>query len=276
MKQVIKIRIAKEILILFGSFIVIGLVWLVTLTINSITRNKIESLKTEINFLTRNNDSIQSTFPKSKTLDDLLIGNVPKTFYLETGDKDEYGIPIKRLIKYDELEILGNSFEKDIQTNNLRVLYHILEKSDYPFDVSPFNKYDLPMFEDFQVEILKELSGDTLKLEASKKPNLKRIFAFLVDKKYIKTEFDDFVVTMVGLPYPPQHDTWTAYVNNKDQLKTLKSDLIEKESRIISSDRQEDIIMWTIFFVGFIVYPLRLVFMTLAWAIRTLKKVDQE
>jgi len=276
MKQVIKIRIAKEILILFGSFIVIGLVWLVTLTINGITRNKIESLKTEINFLTRNNDSIQSTFPKSKTLDDLLIGNVPKTFYLETGDRDEYGIPIRRLIKYDELEILGNSFEKDIQTNNLRVLYHILKKSDYPFDVSQFSKYDLPMFEDFQVEILKELSGDTLNLETSKKPNLNRIFTFLVDKKYIKTESDDFVVTMVGLPYPPPHDTWTTYVNNKDQLKTLKSELIEKESRIISSDRQEDVIIWTTVLVAFIVYPLRLIFMTLAWAIKTLKKVEQE
>ncbi len=276
MRHSIKLRIAKEIIILFSSLLVIGLVWLITLTINHININRIDSLKIEIEFFNKTIDSIQSTFPKVKTLDKLFLGNVPKDFYVETGDKDEFGIPIRRLIKHDELEIWGDSFEEDTQTNNLRLLYHILEKTNYPFDVSPFSKYDLPMFKDFRSDIKKELSGDPLNLDKETKPNLMRIFNFLKGKQYLKTEFNDFVVTIIGLPLPPSHETWLSYLDNKDKLNTLTAELVVKQSKLISSDELEDIITLTIVLVAVVVYPVRLMILTLWWAIKTVRKPEQE
>lgn len=273
MRHSVKLRIAKEIIILFSSLLLIGVVWLLTLAINHININRIASLKIEIELFNKTIDSIQSTFPKVQTLDRLFLSNVPKDFYIETGDKDEFGIPIKRLVKYDELKILGDSFEEDIQTTNLRVLYHILEKSDYPFEVSPFNKYDLPMFKDFQDNIKKELSGDTLNLDKETKPNLERIFYFLKGKQYLKTEFSDFVVTIVGLPLPPSHETWLSYLDKKDKLETLTAELILKKAKLIPVDHITNL---TIVLVAVIVYPVRLIILTLWWAIKTVRRPEQE
>lgn len=83
MKQTTKRKIAREIVILFSCGVIIGVTFTVFWAINKIYKNKTEQLQIEISNLTHDIDSIQSTFPKLKSFQDIITGEVPVDFLIE-------------------------------------------------------------------------------------------------------------------------------------------------------------------------------------------------
>lgn len=277
MQQSTKRKIAREIVILFSSILVIGMIWAFFWLVNNVNIKKTESLQQEIEILNNDIDSIKLSFPKAKTFEGLFLGKVPDEFYEKTGDFDDLGVPIRRLKQSADLPSLAeineeNEFRKT-RTINFRKLFEILEKSRYPFSVSPINKFDMPIFQDFEADMNEELEGDTLNLDSisSTKPKLKKIFDFLKEKKYLAVDFDEFVLTIYELPLPPPHSTWTTYQSDMTKKEELKSELAKTNSKINSSSRLTDILKWISIIVFSLIYPLRLVISLLFWAVRTLK-----
>jgi len=279
MQQSIKRKIAKEIIIFFSSILVIGLTWTIFWTVNKVNISKTESLQDEIKTLNHAIDSIKLSFPKAKTFQEIFLGNVPGEFYEKTGDFDDFGVPIIRSLKQSaELPSLAelneeNKFKKT-RTINFRKLFNILDKSRYPFAVSSFSKYDMPIFQDFEKALIKELEGDTLNLDSISltKPKLKKIFDFLKENKYLTVNFDEFVLTIEELPLPPPHSTWTIYQSDKIKKEELKPQLNRIHSNIYSASQLANIAIWISIIVLSIVYPIRALTFLLIWAFKTIRQ----
>lgn len=291
-----KRKIAKEIVILFSCVLVIGLTWTYFWIVNNGNINKSESLQKRIEILDHDIDSIKLSFPKAKTFDELFTDNLPDGFY-EPLDSKLQKLPtgftlIRNLRKYDPLEILGNDFENSTRTDNIRKLYQLLDNSHYPFSVSPYNKYEMSVFPNFQKDIVQELEivpsndlPDSLKNNINlkeidsiaidsiaSKPQLNKIYSFLKEKKYLTVAFDEFALAIEELPLPPPHSTWTTYQSNNTKKEELKSELNTTHSKIYSSSRLTDIAKWISIIVLSIVYPLRALTSLLIWAFKTLRE----
>lgn len=276
-----KRKIAKEIIIFFSSVVIILLTWVIFWAANKANLNKRETLQREIETLDHDIDSIKSSFPKAKSFDELFTGSLPDGFY-EPLDSKLPKLPtgltlIRNLRKYDPLEILGNDFENTTRTDIIRKLYQLLDNSHYPFSVSPFSKYDLPVFpsfQSFQKDIVQEIEEDTLNLDSisTTKPKLKKIFDFLKEKKYLTAGIDEFILAIEDLPLPPPHSTWTTYQSDKTKKEELKSELNIIKSKIYSSSRLTDIAKWIMIIVLSLVYPFRALAFLLIWAFKTLRQ----
>ena len=243
---------------LFGSAVVIGLVWVIFWGMNEIRKNKATSYRKEIAILTNNIDSLKSTFPKAKNLNDIIIGEIPK--------EGNYFIP-------DPLEILGTDAEK-AQMTNLRQLYSVLSNSHFTFiDKEQNNIPRFLYFKVFKDSLDKEINNDTLNLDSlSSKPFLKHVYDFLIEKQKTKASIQELVLTIKGMPLPPPHSVWAAYQKSKTEKDNLSKKLESVNSSIYSSHDLTDIAKWICIIVLIIVYPLRLFYATLLWAIKTLRQ----
>lgn len=270
MKQTTKRKIAKEIVILFSCAVLTGLTWTIFWTINKVHKSKLEQLKIEISNLTHDIDSIQTTFPKLKSFQDLITGKVPVEYLIE----DKF-IPTPE-------EVLGTEQEKERATN-IRKLYKLLKASKYPFSDDSF----IPDFHYFKDDIEKELTivpyddlPDSLKRNANKKeidsiasqPLLKNIYAFLKSEKYSTVEFVDLTFCLSAIPLPPKHATWTNYQADIKKRDELNNELDTCSAKIYSANDLTDIAKWISVIVLTLVYPFRFLFLLLKWAVKILRQ----
>jgi hypothetical protein len=270
MKQTTKKTLAREIVILFSCSILIGLAWTIFWTVNKFHRSNVEQLQIEIYNLTNDIDSIQTTFPKIKSFQDLISGKVPVEYLIE-----------ERFIPTPE-EVLGTEQEKERATN-IRQLYKFLKASKYPFSDNSY----ISDFHCFKDEIDKELNfvpfddlPDSLKRNANQKeidniasqPLLKKIYSFLKSENYSTVKFLDLTFYLYAVPLPPKFISWKIYQDDIKKRDTLKSELNTSSAKIYSANDLKDIAKWIAIIVLTLVYPFRFLYLLLKWAIKTLRQ----
>ncbi len=254
MKQVIKRIIAKEIIILFSSIVFIGLVWSILWLKNNYSINHLKKLKWETNLVTHKIDSLQATFSKKRSLEKILIPqNLPTTVS-------------NALNLYIELmKVAGKpEYEPNI---NIRMLYIVLKNSKYPFKLSPYSKYDIPTYNDFYKHVSNEFSKDL-----REKQELKRIYDFLISKKYISLGFEGFTYNLQALKLPPKRDTMITFEKYIKQKEILNSELNIAKTKVISKNDLLETIKWIGVIILIVVYPLRYSILLLRWALKTLRQ----
>jgi len=254
MQQSTKRKIAKEIIIFFCSVTLIGLVWAIFWSINNFNVSKTENLQKQIVFSNHDIDSIQSTFPKLKTFQDLITGKVPVEYLIEQK-WEKYRVP-----SLDELE--GTEQEKE-RIKNISRLYSLLRTSKYKFSDDSV----IPDFPQFKDDIVEEFESDS-----KGQQTLNNIYTFLKDQKYLTVEFVEFTFSLNALLLPPKFITWTTYQDEIKKRDNLKKDLEVYKAKIYSTTELGDILKWTSIFVLTIVYPFRFLMLLLFWSIRTLRQ----
>lgn len=245
MKQSTKKTIAKEILILFSSVVIIGAIWTVFWTLDKIKISKSENLQSQVKTLTHDIDSIQTSFPKAKTFKDLLTGLLP----IEYVNHVQLNIPPPPEIEHGDGRI-----------QNIGQLYTFLATSKFPYSDDSF----FPEFPFFHTNIEKELSTDT-----TKQIFLKRIYSFLKDGKYVNINYNEFVNTIDFYKGLPNITELAAKQKQKDEL-TLELKTVR--GKIYSSNDLSEIPKWIAIIVLSIVYPLRFTYFLILWAVSTLKQ----
>jgi hypothetical protein len=145
------------------------------------------------------------------------------------------------------------------------------------FQYLNYGEGNIPPFLYFKVfidSIQKELNNDTINLDnlSSTKPQLYKIYNFLTDKKKLTSSFQEFVLTINGMPLPPADSTWTAYQTDKKKKDNLKYELRKTNLNIYSSNDLTDMAKWISIIVLTIVYPFRFLYLLLRWAVKTLRQ----
>ena len=258
-----KQKIAKEIIIFFISIAIIVLTWVTFWGVNKLNINKVEKLQNEFKILTHNLDSIQSTFPKVQTFDEMLKGQVPVEYLI----KDNFYIHIADYAKEKQLD--------EITTTNLRQLYKFLTLTGYPSFTIPkkIAPNDLSL-----IETSPTLSGFekniTQEFETAfpEKKKQKEVYDFLLSRKNITCGFAEFAFNLQGFPLPPPHNIWVTYEKGKSVLEKNRSELTITQQKLYTQDDLKDITKWISIIILTIIYPFRFIILLLLWAIRVLKQ----
>lgn len=278
MKEIIKKKVAREIIILFICSVLIGLSWIMLWSINELRISKAKKIEKRTLILSHDIDSIQTRFSKSISFEEMLDWkNVPPEYF----DKGRPPLIIPPYnffsddIMLDKFSVQQTSFFTE------RRLFLLLQKLKPPFDIDsidPFAKFDgfkISPFSKLQEPVpfntLQSISKK-FKTNFPEKEKLKRYYDFLKTTNCIIVSFKEFCFTMQGLPLPPSTSTSTAYEKCRKEFGEASKEINEIKQRIISKDNIIDIIKWIFIIVFTLVYPFRFLFILLKWAVRTLKK----
>lgn len=249
MKQTTKRKIAREIVILFSCAVIIGLAWTAFWAINKTHKNKAEQLQIQISNLTHEIDSIQSTFPKLKSFEEIVTGAVPVDYLI-----------VHKFIPTPE-EVLGTEQEIE-RARNIRQLHKLLTTSKFSFSNNTFIS-DFPYF---KKSIENELESDTTQEQ------LNKIYTFLKDQKYLTVDFFTFTYSLKSLLPLPKKISWVAYQNDIKKREDLKQEFNTTSKKIYSANDLLDIAKWILIIVLTLIYPFRFLFLLLKWAIKTLRQ----
>ncbi|MFP5082174.1 hypothetical protein [Pedobacter sp. JCM 36344] len=276
MQQSLKRKIALEIVILFSAITLVCISYAVSWYIYKSNIRKTANIQNQISALTIDIDSLKSLFPKTKTFDELFINNLPDRFYVKTGEFDEFGIPIRKLKRYDSLNILDDNDENSASKNNIKKLYAILIDSKYEFAI--FGEFGgRPIYKNFERDILNEIQNNdsNLSSRSTKNDELYRIHEFLKDENYLKENFDEFISSISGLPKPPPHSMWVKFQNLQKGLNDLKTELKIAVPKMHSSSEFKHIPCWIGIILLILIYPIRFLFILLIWSINVLKNKNE-
>lgn len=272
-QQTTKKKIAKEILIFFFSIVFIGLVISFVWMRNLWTDNKIENLKITAFRLDSEIDSIKNTFPTIKAFENIFgrqftseefgyeIQNDGDTVYIT----ESFGeLPTRGDMELPEHSQLGR--------RNTVKLYKILKTTKFSFSDDGIGF--VPDFADFNKEIRKELSDQTINLDsvAFNKPQLARIYNHLKTSGQIKIPLSEFVLILNGLPPIPSEGTWSTLEQLEQERKTVNLKLNEFRTDVNSREDIGNILLLTTIITAVLVYPIRLIIWTIIWAFKTVRE----
>jgi hypothetical protein len=278
MKQTTKRKIASELVILFSCATLIGLTWIFFWTVNEFHISEAKKLEKKTLSLSHAIDSIQIVYSKSKLLQEILDDKkLPKEYF----DKGRLPIILPPYALFDKIMALS-TIQRDRYFNELRLIL-VLQKFKSPFDmdsIDPFIKYDGYSINPFG-KLKEPVPFDTLqsisekfKTDFPEKEKLKRIYDFLKTKNCINVNFKEFCFTMQGLPLPPSENAITIYKNDRKEFDKTSKDLINTKQSINSKEQIKEIIKWISIIILALVYPIRFLFLSLRWSLRTLRQVD--
>lgn len=277
MKEITKKKVAREIIILFICSALIVLSWIMLWSINELRISTAKKTEKKILILSHDIDSIQTKFSKSIYFEEMLDRKNVPTNYFNKGRPPLIIPPYNFFsddIILDEFSVQQTSFF------NERRLFLLLQKLKPPFEINsidPFAKFD-----GFKISVFSKLQEpipfDTLQIISKnfetnfpQKEKLKRYFDFLKTKNCIIVSFKEFCFTMQGLPLPPTTSTTTVYEKYRKEFREATKEIKETKHKITSKNNILDIIKWIFIIIFTVVYPFRLLFILLRWALRTLK-----
>lgn len=269
MRQTIKRKIAKEIIIFFTSVLIVGLIWTFFWGINQFNIHKSTSLQTQITTLKHDIDSIRDTYSKVKSFADLITGKVPVEYLIAVPAWEE------------TLPIGQDQFTpKEQRACNIRQLYKLLTTSKFKFSDDSL----IPDFLSFQRDIENELEivpssdlPDSLKKNINVRatdsivlqPSLNKIYTFLKKEKYLSVDYIEFVSTVDFYRLLPDIEPLDKILKQKDKLK---NELISINEKVYSTNELNEIGKSLCLISLIIVYPFRFLFLMLVWAVRTVKQ----
>lgn len=246
MKKSTKKRIAKEILIFFSTCLIIGLVILGIYFRNELLKTKFHITKNDIDFYEKEIDSIQNgTFI-----------NLPDLLLLDTTDIYK-SLNSRKL--FSPTAYLGGNFEKN-RTNNIRFLYVILDSLKYDFEFS-INDSKYYVFED---SIL-------LLIENNNVEKLDRYYSFLLKFNLIDRPFSDFYKSLSGFDRELNEKEKEKISSLKIGIETKTQKFQNLERKINGINEQKHTYLMATIILLVLVYPLRLIYFLIKWAINTMK-----
>lgn len=247
MKKPIQRIIAKEIIIFFSAVAIVGLVCIVSLCIGWYGSYRNQKLDMELKQLSNNADSLQSLFPKVLTFEEMIVGDLPKKYKI-----------------YQEFDRYLNNYDKlKIDDKQILQLFNLTFGLDYNFKK---DGKDWP-----NDEFSKTIKAELKDLKWERKTNLNRIYTFLKDKKYITIPFEQFVFNLEGLPVPPKDSLLSAYMNKESKIKDVEGIRNRNRKYILADGDLEYTALSSFLVLMIIIYPIRFIFLSIVWAIRTLR-----
>lgn len=277
MKKSVKRILAKEIIIFFSITFLIVLISTCFLLINEYNIRKTENLKNQIVKSDSNIDSIQSTFPKIKSFEEVIIGKVPVEYLIEE-DWEKYRVcseesneELIKILGYPDNKPLSiNKIDSEREKNrvtNLHQLHRLLITSKFKFSHNPFINISVEDWCLFKDQIITDLENDS-----SKYFFLDKIYFFLIDQNYINIDFKEFKYILNAIATPPEKNILIKYQNEVKMRDILKNKLTKYNNKLYSKD---DLIYVTelIAIIMFsLIYPFRIIVYLIRWAIKTLKE----
>ncbi len=279
--------IAKEIIIVFSSIIFLGLIWLFLILRDSYYENQIEKLK-KIN--TELSDHV-SMLPTDKIL--WVYEETKKDFVenykLETS---KYAIPkrdekefLKDFPNAKHLDIYPNGYSyfkvNSVTIDSIRIKYRSEKELGEKLKIF-FNKYsEVPNIE-LGKEMLKAYSSkkdsilvfDYIDLEKFRRCFSDSIyrhlfFATFSSKLNLKSDAEIKNIIQEGFAYSD---------STKDKKKELLQEIIKYQIKIdqltdnkLDKDSIYNYLRWIVIIIGFLLYPMRLIFVMIKWSIKIIK-----
>lgn len=246
MKKSTKKRIAKEILILLSTLIIIGLVILGMYFRNEFLKTKFQKTKNDIDFYEKEIDSIQNgtyiSFP------DLLL--------LDTTDISK-SLDSRKL--FSPTAYLGGNFEKK-RTNNIRILYVILDSLKYDFEFS----IDDSKYYVFEDSIL-------LMIENNNVGKLNKYYDFILKFNLISRPFSDFYKSLSGFDRELTEIENEKISSLKNGIETKTKKFQNLQRKINGIDMHKHLYLMSTIILFILVYPFRFLYYLIKWAINTIK-----
>lgn len=133
MRQITKIRLAKEIIILFISIALIGLVWSIFWVKNNYNINKTVTLQNQVNKLTTDIDSIKSTFPTNGNTTEFLV------------DKDTVDVALKNISLFLKNYPTARPINRETLNQGISsqpaILTFLIEKDTYDIPIEDVEEF---------------------------------------------------------------------------------------------------------------------------------------
>ena len=204
MQHSTKRKIAKEVIVFFCCIIFIGTSWVAFWTINYFNNYRRDIIKRQIIYLNYKRDSLQSTFPKLKSFEEVIVDKsapFDPDKYLAQIKWEKYRLPLVEEVIETNPEL--KPWENAAYFSNLRQLYKLLEMLKYPTVFNYINVDGLPVYKNIKKVIPSELERDFEEMN-----ELQKIHHFLKSKKCMTVPFNEFISNIKGLSLPPPHTTW--------------------------------------------------------------------
>lgn len=275
MQHKTKRTIAREVLILFSCILIIGLSWITILVSNRFNENKQENLQIKVDLLSREITNIKSDSYYKTSLISKFRGKVPVeiwtkslAFYSEVLRPDILDHPKPNNSKPEWIRKVYNAYyEQDkkkyleeLQEEKLNdkiQLYNLLNVTN--FSCYDSSKSIISNYQAFCNNINNENS-------------LRKIYNYLIMKKYIDINFNEFVHIVNAEPYFHSQSSLLKYNDAIKRREEMYSEIDKTRSNIFLSTEIDKSIKLLSIYLLIAIYPLRAMALSVRWAFRTLKE----
>ena len=246
--QNIKKKIAKEIIYFFSAVVLLLLIWVVIgIRKNSLQENII-SLNRKYVLLEHEIDSIENTYPKkAKSFNELM------------QIKDNGGWVEVPVDDWDEKVT-------DAKVNTFS-LYNYLVKNNFDFTIekmpNPPTGYIKHDYAYFRMGVSDE---------SFNKQYMIKVYSFLKSSNQLfSVDTNSFFAFLQGLPEPPSNDVLLKVTDLKREKDETYAEYKEtSDKKYVTDDLMQAIS--GLFFI--LLYPVRVIFLLLLWAVRTVKQKE--
>lgn len=275
-------RIAKEVLLFFTALGLVGLVWCFLTVRNLYFEHKETNLKNEIATLSSRLDTLPTD--RIKEIYDGLSINFVVNYQVKD---DSYAIPKRE--EQDFLKDFPNAKKLPTYPNGFSYLKNEAWKKDGHYILVDDVKYWRPPMHDILVATGKPLDStvvfDYVDLEKFRnyfKSETYRdnFFSFIYwEKDIVKYDYDlgtreAFEATMQdGLKFNKDIETERTQLVNSKSL--AEQEIQKAKTSSLCNGEMNNILLTTILIIGIILYPSRLCYFLILWAIKTVKRKEE-
>jgi hypothetical protein len=282
-KPLLKKRIAREILIFFGGLVVLCIIWCFLLLRNNYYKTKKSNLKTEIASLAQQLD----TLPKDYTKE--LYDKTSKYFVVnyQVG-QDIYLIPKKQEQEFliDPLGIKKKAILLPISPKGYSYTHLDIFKNYGGYELNPKRKPPLPGIVEDSTVVFDFVELNKFREFLSSPDYRDKFYEIFKKEKFIIDGYNEDglpIGTVLDLGSQSDFDTNIQYaIKNHETIATTKNDLVKKidskkvnyknaETNIWDSIKTNRILLTSLIILVALLYAVRLSFILIKWAIKTLK-----
>lgn len=282
-----KKRIAKEIIYLFSSLILLALIWGGIEIRDSYIEKNLTELRERLDVLVFKIDSIENTYPKkAKSFAEIM--------QIEKISKWDKYIVSDSFVPDNDLPVFKKGGfiapESDLipppPPKYLYDLYSYLSENNFDFSIP--NQVPLPKgikltFDSFEMEIYDAFGfietewvppSDAKRVVSTPIKNafLIKMHSFLKNKneKFL-SDTNAFYSFLQGMPEPPRHEVYELAENLKKQKSETQTKILDAGYENLNSDEKKTKMINISLVVLGVLYPLRFIVLLLIWAVKTVR-----
>ncbi|NOT50836.1 MAG: hypothetical protein HOP10_06130 [Chitinophagaceae bacterium] len=282
-KPLLKKKIAKEVLIFFGGLVIVGLTWCFLLLRNNFYKTKKSNLKTEIQSLAQQLDSLPKDYLKElydKTSKQFIVKyQVGQDIYLiPKGQEQEFLI--------DPLGIKKKAILLPVSPKGYSYTHLDIFKKYGGYELYPKQKPPLPGIVQDSTAVFDFVEQNKFREFLSSADYRDKFYETFSKEKFIIDSYNDDglpIGTVVDLGSHSEFDTTIQFaLKNHASIAATKEDISRKieetnlsyknaVTSIWSNSKTNNILLTAVLILAIILYPVRLSFFLIKWSFKTLK-----